>query len=57
MISKAFIQGVADYGDDFNFLEDRKTYIYLTFTILKIVFSYLDSATPVYVQVVLAHTN
>jgi hypothetical protein len=38
--------GVADYGYDFNFLDDLKTYIHRTFAIVKIGFSYLDSATP-----------
>ena len=37
---------VADYGYDFNFLDDRKTYIHRTFDIFRIAFSYLDSATP-----------
>jgi hypothetical protein len=30
----------------FNFLDDLKTYIHRTFAIVKIGFSYLDSATP-----------
>jgi hypothetical protein len=38
--------GVADYGYDFNFIEDLKTYSHRTFNIFKIAFSYLDPATP-----------
>jgi hypothetical protein len=45
MISNAFIQGVADYGYDVNFLNARKIYKHRTLGIFKMVFSYLDSAT------------
>ena len=44
--SMDIFDGVADYRYDFNFLDDLKTYIHRTFVIVKIVFSYLDSATP-----------
>jgi hypothetical protein len=40
------MMGVADYGYDFNFLDDLKAYIHRTFDIGKIALSYLDSATP-----------
>jgi Putative restriction endonuclease len=38
--------GVADYGYDFNFIDNHKLYIHLTLDIFKILASYLNSATP-----------
>jgi hypothetical protein len=46
--SEPLFLGVADYGYDFNFIEDFKTYTHRTFNTFKIAFSYLDPATPIF---------